>query len=135
MSLYPKQIDGALSINGVTDWGSLLVSYKNSIFNTFFNGIPSSKNKKLFTNASIIKNVDQIKNPVYIIQGEKDTTIPKIQAVQLKKALDKANKISNLILIPEENHVFHKNSSINTICKSLFEMIKLDSTNSCNLNG
>ena len=135
MTSYPSKIDGGLSINGVTDWGSLLNYYKNSIFNTFFNGIPSSSNKKLFTQASILNNIKNIKNPLYIIQGSIDSTIPKSQAILLKKALDDANKTSILTIIADENHVFLKNSSINTICKSLFEMVQLDATNSCNLEG
>ncbi|HEY5587429.1 MAG TPA: alpha/beta fold hydrolase [Candidatus Paceibacterota bacterium] len=135
MTSYPDKIDGGLSINGVTDWGSLLNYYKNSIFNTFFNGIPSSINKKLFAQALILNNIKNIKNPLYIIQGDIDSTIPKSQALLLKKALDDTHKISTLTIIADENHVFLKNSSINTICKSLFEMTQLDATNSCNLEG
>ncbi|MEI7810693.1 MAG: alpha/beta fold hydrolase [bacterium] len=135
VSSYPNKITNALSINGVTDWKALLNIYQNSIFNTFFGGLPSSKNKKLFTQASIIDNLSKLKNPVYVIQGESDTTIPKSQAILLKNKLDDADKISNLTLIPGENHVFSKDSSINTICKALFEMTKLDATNSCNLSN
>lgn len=135
MSVYPSKISGAFSINGVTDWSALVLYYKTSIFNTFFNGLPSTNNKKLFTQASIINNIKQIKNPLYIIQSESDTTIPKSQAILLKNALDNANKTSTLIFIPSENHVFLKDSSINTICKALFEMTHLNVTNSCNLEG
>jgi len=134
LTSYPE-INGGLSINGVTDWKALLLFYKNSIFNTFFGGLPSTKNKTLFTNASIINNVNKIKNPLYIVQGEADSTIPKSQAILLKNALDKAKKKSALILIPNENHVFIKDESINTICKTLFQMVNLDATNSCNLKG
>lgn len=135
MVAYPNKIAGGFSINGVTDWNSLLNYYKTSIFNTFFNGLPTYKNKKLYSQASILNNIKLIKNPIYIIQGEVDSTIPKSQALLLQKALDTAKKDSTLIMIPNENHVFLKNSSINTICKSLFEMTKLDATHSCNLEG
>ncbi len=132
---YPQTVSGALSVNGVTDWTSLLSFYKNSIFNTFFNGLPSSKNKTLFAKASIINRIPTLKNPLYIIQGDVDTTIPKSQATLLKNALDKANKTSTLIMIPKENHVFLKDSSINTICQTLFKMTNLDTSKSCNLSG
>ena len=135
ISSYPSKIDGALSINGVTDWKTLLIYYKNSIFNTLFNGYPSLKNKTLFTLASTTNNITKIKNPLYLIHGEADSTIPKSQSILFKKALDTASKESTLILIPNENHVFLKNSSINTICKTLFEMTHLNVTNSCNLKG
>ncbi|MCX6754715.1 MAG: prolyl oligopeptidase family serine peptidase [Candidatus Nomurabacteria bacterium] len=135
MVAYPNKINGGFSINGVTDWTSLLNYYKDSIFNTFFNGLPTSKNKKLYSQSSILKNIKSIKNPLYIIQGESDSTIPKSQAILLRNALDNSHKNSTLIMIPNENHIFLKNSSINTICKSLFEMIKLDATKSCNLEG
>jgi dipeptidyl aminopeptidase/acylaminoacyl peptidase len=87
---YPDQITGTLSINGVTDWQSLLIYYKNSIFNEFFNGLPSSHNKKLFAQASIFSRIKNLKHPVTIIQGEIDSTIPKFQATALKSALDYA---------------------------------------------
>ncbi|MDE2030727.1 MAG: prolyl oligopeptidase family serine peptidase [Patescibacteria group bacterium] len=128
-------IDGVLSINGVTDWSSLMIFYRNSIFNTFFSGLPSYYTRKYYNQASIFNYIKQFKNPIYIIQGEVDTTIPKKQAIVLKDLLDKANKSSNLILIPGENHIFLKDSSINTICKTLLEMTHLNATNSCNLQG
>lgn len=135
LASYPTKINGGLSINGVTDWKSLLLFYKNSIFNTFFNGLPTAKNKKLFTQASIIDNVKLYEKPLYIVQGEVDSTIPKFQAILLKKALDEAGKTSTLTLIPDENHVFLKNSSLNTICQTLFKMVNLDVSNSCHLEG
>ena len=132
---YPDQVDGALSINGVTDWQSLMIFYKNSIFNEFFGGLPSSHNKKLFAQASIFSRVKNLKHPVYIIQGEADSTVPKFQATALKSALDTAGKQSTLLMIPNENHVFEKDSSINTICTTLFQMVGFSDTSSCNLNG
>jgi dipeptidyl aminopeptidase/acylaminoacyl peptidase len=135
MSSYPDKITGGLSINGVTDWKALLSYYKTSIFNTFFNGLPSKTNNKLYAQASILNNTKKIINPVYIIQAELDSTIPKSQAFLLKKSLDNNNIKSEIILIPEENHIFLKNSSINTICNALFEMIKIHSNNRCKLEG
>ncbi len=132
---YPDQVDGALSINGITDWQSLMIFYKNSIFNEFFGGLPSSHNKKLFAQASIFSRVKNLKHPVYIIQGEVDSTVPKFQATTLKSALDTAGKQSMLLMIPNENHVFEKDSSINTICTTLFQMVGFSDTSSCNLNG
>ncbi len=133
--VYPDHINGVLSINGVTDWQSLLIFYKNSIFNEFFGGLPSSRNKKLFAQASIFSRVNNLKHPVYIVQGEVDSTIPKFQATALKSALDTAEKQSTLIMIPNENHVFEKDSSINTICTTLFQMVGLSDTSSCNLQN
>ena len=132
---YPNQVSGVLSINGVTDWGSLLTFYQNSIFNTFFNGLPSSRNKKLFAQASILNRASKFQSPVFLIQGDVDTTIPKAQAILLKNILDQNHKDSSLILIPGENHVFEKDSSINTICNTVFSMIGVNSGGSCDLNG
>lgn len=130
---YPSAIDGALSVNGVTDWTSLLKYYKNSIFNTFFKGLPSKSNAGLYAKASILSRLKTLKNPVYIIQGSVDATIPKSQAALLKSVLDAANKTSTLSMIPGENHVFLKDSSINTICVTLFKMAGLDVSHNCNL--
>ncbi|MDB4984601.1 MAG: peptidase prolyl oligopeptidase active site protein [Patescibacteria group bacterium] len=130
-----SKISGVLSINGVTDWPMLLEFYQDSIFNSFFNGTLNAKNKSLFAQASIIDRAKNLTMPITIVQGSRDTTIPPVQATTLKSVLDRLGKNSNLISIEGENHVFLKDSSINTICNALFSLAKMDAGPLCNLDN
>lgn len=131
---YPKLFAGALSINGVTDWASLTEHLSTSPFNQYFNGLENAKNKYLYDQASILERIENIgKQKIYIIQAAADKTVAPFQAPLLKSALDEKNKKSTLIMIPDEDHVFSKNTSINTICKNLFEMTGLDVSGRCAL--
>ncbi len=131
---YPELFAGALSINGVTDWAALNTYLQNSIFNTLFGGVPGGHNASLYEKASIISRLKRVTaKKIFIIQAEKDTTVPPIQATFLQEKM-KANKVpGTFIIIPGENHVFAKNQSMDTICQTLFTMVGLDADNKCAL--
>ena len=131
---YPDMFKGVLSINGVTDWGVLLADMRNSIFNEFFNGVPKKSNKKLYAQASILDKVSVITNQkIDIIQAAKDRTVNPRQAQLAQDAFYNQGKVSSLLFIPEEDHVFKKDASMNTICQHLFNLVGFDPTNKCNL--
>nr|WP_241664474.1 S9 family peptidase [Ningiella ruwaisensis] len=57
---------------------------------------------------SPIKNVDKIKVPVFIIQGEEDRRVPKEQAFALRDELEKHNKPYQWMMKSGEGHGFYK---------------------------
>jgi dipeptidyl aminopeptidase/acylaminoacyl peptidase len=132
---YPKEIKGIMSINGVTDWSSLLIRLRTSIFNVDFGGIPSKNNKNLYNQASIIKNVDNLTDQrIIIAQSEKDRTISPTQAYTLNDLLKQKNKNVTLVTYPDEDHVFSKKSSIEDLCRQLFNLSNLSTENRCKMN-
>ncbi len=134
VSEYPEKFEGLMSINGVTDWGALTDYLKTSIFNILFNGIPKVSNKDLYNQASILKNLSNLDGKkIYIIQGDKDRTVPFFQSLIIDNALSAKNIDHEFLPIKGEDHVFAKDSSIETICKSVFEMMDLSKKHSCDL--
>lgn len=122
---YPKEIKGAVLINGVYDWRTLLNYLRTSLFNTHFGGVINASNTKLFKEASVFQKVKNLKNnKITIIHAEKDKTINVDQAYLFSEVLGLKNTPNNLVIIPNEDHVFTKNSSIETIYQEMKKLVK-----------
>jgi dipeptidyl aminopeptidase/acylaminoacyl peptidase len=129
---YPKSFSGAISINGVTDWGTMLTAMKVSIFNVDFNGIPGEKNANLYSQASILSRVANLTDQkIILIQSQADKTIPPSQADLLLSALQ--NKGKNVTFYPYENedHTITKTADLDGICKNIFTSLALPINESC----
>ncbi len=123
---------GIMSINGVTDWESLLVKMKTSIFNTDFNGLPNDDNRNLYDQASIIDKIKKLGNQkIEIIQGASDNTIPSWQATMLTEELEKKDKNVNLTMYEGEDHVFKEKKNIGDICVKMFNLIGIPVDKEC----
>jgi len=122
----PKSFGGALSINGVTAWDVLLNKLENSIFNVQFGGTLQEKNGNLFYQAAIDERIKNLTNQKIIIaQASADNTVPPSQADYLFNELKKKGKDQNIELIkyPKEDHVFHKKSSLISLCQKTYELV------------
>ena len=129
---HPDAFNGIFSINGVTDWESLLVKMKTSIFNADFGGLPNDNNRKLYDQASIISRVGNLGNQrIEIIQGEADRTIPLWQATLLADKLKEAGKNVNLVTYRGEDHVFKEKKNINNLCVRMFGLIGIPIDKEC----
>jgi len=123
---HPSSFTGALSINGVTDWPTLLTKIVDSIFNVYFKGLPTVKNSKLYEQADIVDHLDNLTNQkMLLIQAQADTDIDPHQADFFNDVATSKGKNVQVIKIPDENHVFYKPSSITTICNSLLNFVGL----------
>jgi dipeptidyl aminopeptidase/acylaminoacyl peptidase len=127
---YPKDFSGAISINGVTDWASMLNTLRDSIFNVDFNGLPNKKNIKLYAQASILSRVSSlVDQKIVLIQSQADKTVPPSQADLLFNALQGKNVV--FYPYPGEDHTFTKTADIESICKNVFNTLSLPYSNSC----
>ena len=123
---YPKSFAGAYSINGVTDWPTLITKLKTSIFNVYFNGLPTLANSKLYAQAEIVDNINSLTTQkIILLQAQSDTDVSPVQADFLFNNLNSKGKNVQIIKIPDEDHVFKKNSSITEICSTLLTFIGL----------
>lgn len=130
---HPDIITGVISINGVTDWESLLIKMKTSIFNTDFNGLPNLNNRSLYDQASIINKIDNIGDQkIDIIAGEADRTIPYWQATTLYNKLKNTNKNVKLISYKGEDHVYKEKKTIQNLCNQIFNFIGVKVDPECN---
>jgi len=129
---HPESFDGVISINGVTDWESLIVKMQTSIFNTQFDGLPNESNRALYDQASIANRTHKIGNQkIKIIAGEADRTIPVWQAMTLYEKLKAENKNVSLVTYPGEDHVFKGKKAISDICRELFRFVELAPDKNC----
>ncbi len=122
---YPKEFRGAIAINGVFDWHTLLDYLKNSIFNTHLGGVYNHLQPKAYNQTSItnrIKRLSKTQN-IVIIHGMADATINPKQSYIFYKLLKNTGKNTKIISISEEGRIFKKASSLETICKVSSEAI------------
>jgi len=61
-----------------------------------------SQNQKRYKNISPVENVEKIQDSLLILQGEKDTVVPKYQAIMIKEKV----KNSQYIEYPNQGHMF-----------------------------
>jgi dipeptidyl aminopeptidase/acylaminoacyl peptidase len=129
---HPNEIKDVFSINGVTDWGMLLVPLQNSIFNVHFNGVPDATNQPLYDKASIVNKITNLgTNKIIIGQGTRDRTIDPGQAYYLNTVLLNANKNVELIEYPGQDHAFSKKIPIQNACKTLITMVGKSTKGRC----
>lgn len=129
----PETFSGVVSINGVTDWESLVVKMQNSIFNTEFDGLPNFNNRILYDQASIYNKISNIGNQkISIIAGVDDRTIPYWQATDLYDKLKSAGKNVDLISYKGEGHVYKQKKTIKSLCNELFKFMDLKVDPECN---
>lgn len=129
---HSNEIKDVFSINGVTDWGMLLVPLQNSIFNVHFNGVPDATNQPLYDKASIINKIANLgTNKIIIGQGTRDRTIDPGQAYYLNTVLLNANKNVELIEYPGQDHAFSKKVPIQNACKTLITMVGKSTKGRC----
>lgn len=144
----PEKVLGAISINGVTDWQTLLTNLRTSIFNTQFYGAPSSSNSKYYKKASILSRIgnlyssiqtsnqtniqnNNLNNKTLILQSKADRTISPSQAPLIYNALIAAGKNAELHYYEGEDHVFAKPSSMEDMCQRVFNMVGLPTQERC----
>jgi dipeptidyl aminopeptidase/acylaminoacyl peptidase len=129
---HPDSFTGAFSINGVTDWESLIVKMKTSIFNTQFDGLPNESNRSMYDQASIASRIRNLGNQkVKIVAGEADRTIPFWQATELYDKLKTAGKNVSILSYPGEDHVYKKKKTVTNLCNELFKFVGVRPDSGC----
>ncbi len=129
---HPETFAGVMSINGVTNWESLLVSMKISIFNTQFNGLPNMTNRGLYDQASIINKIDTVGNQkISIIAGMADKTIPYSQATTFYDYAKAQHKNITLVSYPGEDHVYKEKKTLSDLCTQMFTFVGVPVDKEC----
>ena len=128
----PTIFAGAISINGVTDWESLIADIPTSIFATHFGGVPESKNQKLYNQASIINRAKNLaREKIVIMQSQADNSVPRSQADVFYASLMELGKNVEYVKYEGEDHVFKKRASLDDICRRTFNIIGVPENGTC----
>jgi fermentation-respiration switch protein FrsA (DUF1100 family) len=122
----PRLVDGAASINGVTDWDTLIGTNYSSIFAPMFGGVPSKKTAKYYKKAEIMDNLDAIpaRTPIVIAYGEKDTTVPPSQSKIFIAGAENDKHLTKLVFEDEE-HILREQKTLDRLCMGVADAFDL----------
>lgn len=129
---YVNTFSGAVSINGVTDWAALNERLQTSIFNIQFGGLPNKNTRARYDQASILSRIYRLTTqPVALLHGEVDNTIPVEQSRELADALVTTGKNTNLYVYPEEDHIYKIKETVRDMCINILETAGLRTEGRC----
>jgi dipeptidyl aminopeptidase/acylaminoacyl peptidase len=124
---HPELVDGVISINGVTDWTSLVRRIPSSPFKTYFGGIPDPTTILSYLDASIVTKIPAIgKQPILVIYGEEDTEVPPRQSTEFASLAQVLDKNITLVSLPGEEHVIRERANLDNICEQIKSTFDLD---------
>lgn len=131
----PTLVDGAFSINGVTDWESLLTNLQTSIFNVHFGGAPNEKNAPLFLQANIANDVYKLSTQrILLAHGDKDMTVPYAQSRDFYSVLSATQKNAELMTFEGEDHVYTEKDSYVRLCNAMRTFVGIHNKSLCMIN-
>ena len=119
----PALFSGAVSVNGVTDWWTLIKNDPHSIFQVHFNGVPASKNKSLYDQASIFLRLNKfIGKQILLVEGDDDGTVPHKQTTMLHDALLDRGVAVELVSYEHEGHILSDSAVIDDLCDRVIKL-------------
>jgi dipeptidyl aminopeptidase/acylaminoacyl peptidase len=121
----PEIFEGAISINGVTDWFELINSNPYSVFSIHFNGFPDESNINLYDQASIFLDKERFKNKRFlIIYGENDKTVPNGQS---KLFYDAYKNTANITIKSyNDDHTVTSEEGLKNLCSDIFNFLNIN---------
>jgi acetyl esterase/lipase len=103
----PVKIKAVVSFFGPTDMADMYNNPANAQIpfwlQVLLNGSPST-NERLYEQSSPVNFVNSESPPTFLLQGGIDPLVNPVQATQLKKKLDSAGVINQLVVYPNEGH-------------------------------
>jgi predicted esterase len=130
----PKTFDGAVGINGVYDWASLITRIPSSPFKNLFQGVPNNLpggNSRLYQTADIESRLSELDDQdILLFYGENDSTVPIWQTTEFTEVLEEADLEAETISFSDESHIILKKDNLNRICRGIAMLAGL-STKSC----
>jgi len=127
---HERYFDGAIAINGVFDWSTLIARIPSSPFTAYFNGSTLENAASAFDRyqqASIIKNLPDLskRKKLLLIYGENDATVPTWQTREFFHQAEALDKNVELLKLEGEDHIIRKRESLNTLCSFIANSLRL----------
>lgn len=123
---YPEIFTAAVSINGVSDWWSLIKDVPSSPFRYYFNGTPYSHNKYLYDQASVYLEPQRLRDKkILLIYGQNDDMVPIYQSRLFNFRYRNIAKIT-MKSYPNEGHIILSKENIEDILKSIEDFLTLN---------
>lgn len=117
----PETLDGAVSINGVSDWYGLIQQIPSSPFKSVFNGVPDSHNLDAYFQASVFTGMDKLtkNDKVLVVWGEQDSTVPVWQSTKYVDFAEGQKVNVDTLSFPNEDHILRSRKNLDSLCKKV----------------
>jgi len=125
---FPDLVDGAISINGVSDWYGLIQTIPSSPFKKVFNGVPDSHNLDEYFQASVFLGMEELSNKheVLVVWGEEDSTVPVSQSTHYIEYAETQNVNVSSLSFQGEDHIIRERENLDKLCKKIVSVFNLD---------
>ena len=126
----PDLFAGAISINGVFDWFTLIRHIPSSPFKEYFDGVPDvtdeTNSLPKYLQASVYSKMPQLTDQkILLVLGEEDSTVPTWQTQEFYYFGRGLNKDIHLLTFSDEDHILRKRENLNTLCSTISETFEL----------
>ncbi|HET8574882.1 MAG TPA: alpha/beta fold hydrolase [Candidatus Paceibacterota bacterium] len=123
----PSLFDGAVSINGVTDWYSLITRIPSSPFKDLFHGLPNAANMGLYLQASVDAKIPSLPDSekILVAYGGKDTEVPNWQSTNFISFAKAFGKDVQTAYYPDEEHILRERSTLDDLCTAVVNRFDL----------
>jgi dipeptidyl aminopeptidase/acylaminoacyl peptidase len=120
-------VDGIISINGVADWYGLVQAIPSSPFKDLFGGVPDLNTLPLYLTASAFTNYEDIDDqPMLVIYGSEDKTVPAGQSRQYAEFMEEYDKNVNLLELTGAEHVITRRENLIEMCEAVRDIFEDD---------
>lgn len=120
------KLDGAVSINGVSNWHSLVSRIPSTPFAKLFEGTPDLHNLDAYKRAEVFTGlVNEVKNePILVVYGQNDATVPTWQSTEYIQFANAHNKNIETLVLPED-HIIRSRESLAKLCSVIEDTFNL----------
>ena len=124
----PEKLDGVVSINGVSNWYTLIDRIPSSPFKTLFEGVPDTHNLDAYKQASVFVGLDEIEDDkkVLVVWGEKDATVPVWQSTEYVEYAEEVGVNVETLAFPDEEHIIRERESLDALCGTVTDFLEVD---------
>lgn len=132
----PAAFSGAISVNGVTDWLTLVNRDPDTIFGADFGGplTEENKNEALYDRASVIARTPGLTTQkVILLHSTNDNEVSYSQSAELARILEAAGKNVEFTPLPNDDHVLNYRASAVAVCNAAFRALGFSAGERCAL--
>jgi dipeptidyl aminopeptidase/acylaminoacyl peptidase len=128
----PTSFASAISINGVSDWLTLVNNNPNTIFAADFKGPLTTANEQIYDRASIWAKLPGLTSQkVVLLHSTMDSEISFSQSTKVAGILESAGKNVELIKLEGDDHVLGFQKNAITVCKTTFKTLGIEPGDKC----
>jgi len=130
----PEKLDGVVSINGVSNWYTLINRIPSSPFKALFEGVPDTRNLDAYKKASVFVGMDELDDDdkILVVWGEADATVPVWQSTEYVEYAEEMGVNVETLAFTDEEHIIRGRKNLDALCEAVVDHLKVGGV-SCRL--